>query len=390
MTAQSLCAAWLDEARRRAWDVFLKTDPPARTVETWRRVRFGSWRLEHAGADDLADACVGQADAAVAPRGVERMTLEEAAAHRPEIVEPRMGGWSAGLDFRKFEALNLARFCGGRFLHVPRGVKVQEPVMLSFAHDPKAPFAFPRVLVVVEDGAEATVVEEHTGGGRTSSIAFSRACVGQGASLRYFYVQTLEAGAAHFWHQGIDLSRDSRLEHSSALLGASVHKSLLDVRLAGPGARSELYGAVFGSGSQLFDPRTVQDHRAPFTTSDLLYRAALKDRARSIYTGLVRVEQEARGTEAYQQNNNVLLSNGARADSTPVLEILTDEVRCKHGATVGPMNPEEIFYLQSRGLSLQEATRMLLLGFLDPVLGRLPSEALRKRLTAYIAERLTA
>lgn len=390
--------SWLAQARESAWAEFKRLPAPAKTVETWRRVDFSRWRL------NLLDGQTGGASTALAldpelaKRGVVLLSLEDAAARHPALVEPYLKSLSAVLDFAGMEAANLARFAGGAFLYVPKNVRIELPIEMPFVQDARAEYSFPRALVIVDDGAEATIVESHfaddstlsreAGERKASSIAFSRLVIGAGARVRYFYDQTLPLDTAHFWHQQADLGKDALLQHYSVLLGAGLHKSELDVRLAGQGARSELYGLLLGSKSQQFDPHTVQWHKAPKSSSDLLFRTALKDRAKSIYTGLIRIEKEAVGCDAFQQNNNLLLSNSARADSTPVLEILTNDVRCKHGATVGPVREEELFYLCSRGLTPEEASKLLVLGFFEPVLGKLPLDHQKERLLGEIEARL--
>ena len=219
------------------------------------------------------------------------------------------------------------------------------------------------------------------------SIAFSSLKLGTGADAKYYYDQSLPDAAVHFWRQEARLGERSRLKHYSALLGGHAHKNQLDVRLEGPGSKSELRGVLLGSGRQACDFRTTQWHAARETVSDLSFRTALKDRAKSIYTGLIRMEKNAARSDAFQQNDNLLMSNDARADSIPILEILTDDVRCKHGSTAGPVRPEELFYLTSRGLEPEEAERMLVLGFLEPVLGQFP-EKMKEELSARLEAKL--
>lgn len=388
---------WLEETRRKAWADFKKLPPPAKTAETWRRVDFNQWRTHLLPEKSVETAFDPPAplDAELARKGVILTSLEEAALRHSSLVEPYLKNLSVSLDFRALEAANLSRFKGGYFLYVPKGLRVEKPFELAFVQKPQDAFAFPRVLAIVEEGAEAVIVESHFAeetkaavNRRTSSIAFSRLVVGPNARARYFYDQSLSLNTVHFWHQRADLSSGAFLQHYSTLLGSVLHKSELDVRLNGEGARSELYGILLGAVNQHFDPHTVQWHQRSKTSSDLLFRAALRDRARSVYTGLIRIEKEAVGCDAYQQNNNLLLSNEARADSTPILEILNNEVHCKHGATVGPVSQDELFYLCSRGLTPEEATKMLVMGFFDPILSKLPLDHQKERILRGIEERL--
>ena len=367
-----------------AWDAFKASVLPAPTIETWRRFPrevFAFERLTREHAFEMTG--LGRP----VPAGVEVTTLEEALKARPELAA-QVFGLSAGEDFRRLETANLALWRGGAFVRVPKGLKVAEPIHLEFVHDPARPYSFPRALVVVEDGAEAVVVEEHrseASGLKPVSAAFSTVQVGAGARARVLYVQDLAKGASHFWRQEARLAKDAVLEHTSVMLGGSRVKTELSVALEGTLARSVLRGVLLGRGDHVSDARTTQHHKAAKTSSDLDFRAALRDKARSLYTGLLRIERDAPDCEAYQTNKNLLLSDRARADSTPVLEILPDRVACKHAATSGPLEEAELFYLQTRGLDRAEAERTLVLAFFQALLDTVPVDALRERLEALVA-----
>jgi Fe-S cluster assembly protein SufD len=211
--------------------------------------------------------------------------------------------------------------------------------------------------------------------------------VGPNAHLRRIIVQRWgERVVSHFTHRTL-LERDAQLLVVWAGLGSGVSKVDMTTAMLGRGANAKLLGVAFGQRQQHFDHHTVHDHRARDTYSDLDFKVVLKDRARSAYTGQIRIEQNAPNCEAYQENRNLLLSEGTRADTIPELEILTDEVRCSHGATIGPIDEEELFYLCARGIPRDEATRMVVGGFVEPTLGEVP-EDLRERLRAYIMERV--
>jgi len=367
---------WLAQSREDAWELFRRGGPPARDVETWRRMSFGAFALDRLGRNDSHTG----AGKATGGRGLEMLPLEEAARRYPEQASRFLRGPRANSDFRQLEAANLALSRGGLFLRVPAGTKVAEPVHLRFLHEAGMIFGFPRVVVLVEPGGELSLIEEHSGGDAGSSIAFSDLSIGDGAKLRFYYVQELGPKMSHFWHQRAELGRDAELEHWSAIVGGARHKSELDVSLSGAGARSGIRGIALGRGGQIFDCRSRQDHTAPNTVSDMEFRTAMTGRARSVFTGAIRIEREAPGSEAYQINRNLLLSEGARSESTPILEILPDQVRCTHGASSGPLSREQLFYLMSRGIAKQEALRLLVLGFLDPVLSGMPSSDIRERL----------
>ncbi|MBI4425655.1 MAG: Fe-S cluster assembly protein SufD, partial [Elusimicrobia bacterium] len=400
--------------RDEAWEAFRAAPAPSKTSEAWRRVDFGQWRLDALTREHLAIRPAGalpplelggaagvfrqelgssQVEVALSPeakaQGVVFCSLEQALASHPRLAEPAMMR-CAGEDLAKLEAAAAAGFAGGAFLYVPAGAKVERPFDASFIHPAGLAYGFPRLVVALGDGAEATVVEDHGGGdaGRRVSAAFGRARLGKAAKLGYFYTQTLGAETTHYWSQRVDLAQDAELRHYSILLGGALHKSDLHVELLGSGASSELFGLLFGCRKQVFDARTWQMHRAPRSRSNLLFKTALQDRARSVYTGMIRVDPEAVGCDAYQQNNNLLLSEAARADTTPVLEILTDQVHCKHGATMGPVRAEELFYLGTRGLDPREAARTLVTGFFEPILRHVPLERLKERLPDDIARRI--
>ncbi|MBI5243548.1 MAG: SufD family Fe-S cluster assembly protein [Elusimicrobia bacterium] len=344
------------------------------------------WKLGEIKPSRGPSACFSQEEARKAARaGAELLTLEEAAARHPGFVEASLAPCS-GPEGLPFEAASLASRQGGAFLRVPRGVRMEEPVVLSFRHEGPG-HSFPRCLVILEEGAEAAVVEEHVSDAQGQiSIAFSRVSAAQDSRIRYFYTQELPRDAAHFRHQRVDLKRGASLLHSSVALGGIRHQSGLDVELLEPGARSEVRAVLFGRGGQRFDTRTSQHHCAPRTASDLLFRAALAGKARSGYDGLIRIEADAAGSEAAQLSRSLMLSETARADTTPILEILTDAVRCKHGASAGPLDPEALFYLASRGFNPGEAARTLVSGFFEPILCGLPGGRLAERLRPRIDE----
>lgn len=393
----------LGELRREAWAAFQFAPAPPKTSEFWRRVDFQRFRLDEARPDSSCNATTPSAidrggaagvlrqapafpDAAVdldprlAAQGVVFSSLERAYRDHPNLVRPALMR-CAGPDLSRLEAANAALWKGGAFLYVPDGVRVERPFDVAFLGGSRQ--SFPRLVAVIGDDAEATIIEDHSEASDVS-VAFGRLQVGRNATLNYFYNQGLPRTATHFWNQRIDLAQDSRLRHHSILLGGGLHKSNVHVELLGQGARSELFGVVFGSAKQFFDTMTWQMHRAPRTQSDLLFKAALKDRARSVYTGMIRIEHDAVGCDAFQQNNNLLLSDSARADTTPVLEILTDQVRCKHGATMGPAGQEELFYLACRGLEPKEATKTLVMGFFEPILAQVPLERLKAELSGRV------
>jgi Fe-S cluster assembly protein SufD len=270
-----------------------------------------------------------------------------------------------------FAALNAAAWSAGLCLRVPRGRRLEAPLRVIVPAGAAA--SLPRLLVLVETGAEATVVEDHLGGGAgTRVVGVSELFLAPGARLRHVLVQRWAPDAAgHLILRG-RLERDADLFSVLAAFGGRRVKLDVGAVLTGAGARSELVGVTLGEGRQHLDHHTVHRHEAGRTWSNLDFKAAVAGRARSTYTGLIRIEEGAAGSEAYQENRNLLLSPRAHADTIPELEILTDEVSCSHGATVAPVDPEHLFYLQSRGLTAPDALRLVVRGFLEDTLRRVP------------------
>jgi Fe-S cluster assembly protein SufD len=286
-----------------------------------------------------------------------------------------------------FEALNAAAWSSGLCVRVPRGRILETPLRILLPAARAA--SLPRLLVMVESGAEATIIEDHLGGGdRTRVVGVSELFLAPNAHLRHVLVQRWEAGAAgHLTLRG-RLERDAGLFAVLATLGGRRAKLDVGAVLDGEGSRSEMVGVALGEGRQHFDHHTRHEHHAGRTYSNLDFRAAVSGRARSTYTGLIRIDTGAPGSEAYQENRNLLLSPRAHADTIPELEILTDEVSCSHGATVAPVDPEHVFYLQSRGIPAVEALRLVVRGFLEETLQRIPA-SLRPALEELVAGRLS-
>jgi Fe-S cluster assembly protein SufD len=247
-----------------------------------------------------------------------------------------------------------------------------------------------RLLVVVEDHASATIIDEYgvgpgNGGGRASVVI--EQFVGDNARLNYVPVQNWGSDTVSLMTQRARLGADAHLETVMLSVGGGAGKTDCGAYLAGPGANSILYGLAIGDGKQHYDHHTVHHHQAPHTYSDLHFKVALKEKAESAYTGLIRIDEHAPNCEAYQENRNLLLSSGARAESIPELEILNKEVRCTHGATMGKIEPEEIFYLESRGIEHDEAVRLIVGGFVAPIVDHVP-EVARRRMQEIVLRRL--
>ena len=409
---------WLAERRLAAWRVYEETPFPTTQLEEWRYTdieRLALDAVRPAGADDgpagVPDAARGlldgkaaagrvvqagahvaaiELDDALAARGVLLLDLERAAAERAGLVEPFLYR-AVPAEAGKFAALNAALWTAGLFLYVPRGVRLEAPVRIVRWLDGPGIAVFPRTLVVADEGSHLALVEEFVSPDLEApalSCGAVEVFARQGADVQYVALQRWGLGVRHLSVQRTIAERDANLDTLVVNLGASVARVDLAARLEGPGARSDMLGLYFGRDHQHFDHNTRQDHVVPHASSDLLYKGALYDAAHAVFRGLIKVYPKAQRTDAYQQNRNLLLSPEARAESLPNLEIEADDVRCSHGATVGHLDEEELFYLMSRGLPRRAAERLVVFGFFGEVLERLPLPGVVEELRAAIEAQL--
>ena len=351
----------------------------------------GGVRERHSGALFLQNAEVvrEEMDDAARAQGALFCSLDTAVREHPELVQKHLGSLVSAEE-SPFVALNAAFWSGGVFVYVPRDVQLRLPLHAVLTLAGAEVGLFPRVLVVLERGAEAAVVDEHTGGDGAAFVSsVAELVLAEEAKLQHYGVQGWGTGVQELFFQRAELGRNADLRTATVGLGASVHKGWIEARVRGTGARSEILGAVFGTGDQYFDVITLQDHIGDHTVSDLLIKSALKDLAQSAYYGLTRINRSARMADANQEDRNLLLSDKAKAEADPVLEILTSEVaRCAHGASAGPVDPEQLFYLESRGLPRAQAEKLLVQGFLGEVLERVPLESVRALMERAVLEKL--
>jgi len=320
--------------------------------------------------------------------GVLLLDLAEAVETHGALVR-RVLGRIVGPAFGKFEALNAAAHAGGVFLYVPRGAQLEAPVQVV-RRAAEAPFSATRLAALIEEGASLTFVEELSGGSGTGTpqlFDVAELEIGPGARVRHVTIQLLGPRVQAHLTQRARLGRDATYQPVLASFGGALVKTDTGALLSGPGSESEMTGFLAAVGRQKFDHHTLHHHLGKHTRSNLDYKTVLRGRSRSVYTGLIRIEPEADHSEAYQENRNLLLSGGCRADSIPELEIMTEEVRCTHGATVGPLDREHLFYLMSRAVPKDEAVRMVVEGHFESALVRLP-EALQERLRGILRERM--
>jgi len=417
--------AWLLEQRSSALQSFLQGAAPDRAAHLWRYSDPAQFEPVGPLSGDGAGLVSEAKRAAAVPaapklneearaKGVVLLSLAAAAAHLEygPLVQQHLGAL-IGAEFGRFEALNQALWRHGLFLLVPKGVRLEKELTLDFS---SARSEACRLLAFVSERAELTLVEKHhdakapapgTPGGdgaaeaRTGDGAargndaahqlygVSEIFAGAASRLTHLLVQTMNEGTIAHLTQRIRLAKDAHALSAILSLGAKSMKLDTGTLLAGEGSEVETIGLLYGRGRQAFDHHTVHHHSAPHTNSNLDFKAVVSGRARSAYTGNITIEKEAPFSSAYQQNNNLLLNEKARAESIPELEIKIDEVQCSHGATVGQVDPDELFYLMSRGIPEKEAIREIVRGFLEAILQRVPEhlqDPLRQELDSRLQE----
>jgi Fe-S cluster assembly protein SufD len=317
-------------------------------------------------------------------RAPERVTF----APLPEDHERlySLVGWD-----EKFAAHNAAVWEHGLLVHVPKGVVLEKPLYVRIANATEGAALFWRLLVIADAGARFTLVEEATSA--TSDLrAYTNAAVEifveEEAKLEYVSLQNLSHETWHFASQHARVGRDAELDWVSGGFGSKKGKVRIQNDLAGAGATSRVTGAYFTDGEQHLDYDTFQEHIAPNTTSDFAFKGALRDTSTAVWRGMIRVERDAQKTNAYQENRNLMLSPTTHAVPIPGLEIMANDVRCTHGATVGRVDRDQLFYLMARGLSRGEAERLIVRGFFEDVLARVELAPVRDALAAALEARI--
>ncbi len=440
LIARSSLPDWAVAGRRRAFDQLELLALPDRRDENWMRtdVRLfkpNAWGLRPAAAADargpeglLAPAILGgeaavesfadldappaataagtlagrfaavdghvvrdELDPALAAQGVVFGSADRLLASHPEIFRPH---WfsviDSGCDW--FAALHAAFHAASTVLYVPPRVRIAAPLHVISGIG-SGGVDTSHVLVVLGEGAEATVLTETTGGGAAGTAGGfhcggTEIVVGPNAFLRMVNLQNWNTGVWHVARQRAVVQAGGRLQWTLGALGSRLSQVAQDVALAGRGADAQVNGVMFTEGRQQLVYNTLQHHEAPSCKSDLLYKGALQDRSRLVWRGMIKVDKAAQKTDGYQRNDNLMLSNEARADSIPGLEIEADDVRCTHGATSGRVDAEQIFYAQARGLSADEAARLVVAGFFQQVFDRITIPQVREALARAIGSRI--
>jgi Fe-S cluster assembly protein SufD len=414
-------AAWGRALREEALALFRALPIPSQDTEEWRYTDLSGLEIETFApfapgqvADNLdgvaepVQAAVGEigeragllvqhnsetATVHLAPeeaeRGVIFLGLDRALTEHPDMLEKRLHGLVPA-DRTKFTALHAAFRTGGVFVYVPAGIRVELPLQSLVYVDAEGIAVFPHTVILAEQGSDVTVIERFVSRPleRALSDAVAEIYIGPGARVRYVSLQDWGAGMNHLSVQRATLDRDAELRSLAVAFGGSLSRTEVESLLSAPGGHSEMLGVYFTDGTQHFDHRSLQDHVAPHCGSEVLYKGALKGRSRAVYSGWVHVRKDAQKTDAFQTNRNIVLSEQAKADSIPNLEIEANDVRCGHAASVGPVDEDVLFYMQSRGIPADEAERLIVTGFFQEVLDRVGLDEVREGLERAIEAEL--
>ncbi|NDJ51799.1 MAG: Fe-S cluster assembly protein SufD [Chloroflexi bacterium] len=411
---------WMREKRLAAWDIYEATPLPTVNDEAWRRtdIRGLDWEsaLKVVGdspntldnvPEELYKPLIGEKQgglmvfvngslvhyevaAEIKQQGVIFTDLANAAHEHVELLQQFYMTSAVQAEDGKFAALQAAMWTHGVFVYVPKGVQVELPLhSLEYADSNETTFM--HILVALDEDASLTYLHESaspTGETQMVHIGATELLVDQSANLRYVALQNWGDNVWNFGHQRGLIYEGGQLDWVVGEMGTRLSKVFQTIDLMGDDSWGRISGLFFAHGRQHIDLDTQQNHRALRTTSDLLYKGALRDKSRTVWQGMIAVDPGAQKTDGFQANRNLLLDRTARADSIPGLEIQADDVACTHASTIGKVDETEIFYLMSRGIPRIEATKLIVRGFFDPVMQRIPFEEVRERLGASIEEKL--
>ena len=410
---------WMLEFRLRAWQTFESLPWPKPTDEAWRRTRLTGFKLENftpfavpgrtVGRNELDPELLDALDemessASLIYRdggllfdeesedldelGVIFTDLHTAVHEHAELVQQYFMTEAVTPNANKFAALHAALWDTGSFIYVPRNTKVELPLQAILYQGDRVG-GYHHTLLVAEEGAEVTLVDDLMGAENALQAAVVELILKDNAQVRYMNLQDFKHTAWNFLTGRAVLGKDTDLRWIQVSWGSHLTKAFLDLDLQGEGGHGELLGLYFPTRRQHIDHQTLQLHRVANCFSDLLFNGALKHRARSVYMGIIKVLPGAQKTDAFQRNGNLILDNSARADSIPGLEIEADDVRCTHAATAAQVEDEYVFYLMARGLTRPQAERMIVQGFLQGVLDRVPVEAVMRKLEKVISRKIS-
>ena len=408
----------LQDYQQKAWNAYEKSHLPEKTHESWRRSDLkdfmpsryslaeistpksqttvvkkiekqhlsGSLRIRNDGitvilTEDLVE------------RGVVVESIQEAEKNHPSFVQMVAGKViDPGENIFTAAASAFARF--GSVIWIPDGVSLEKPLLIALEGSGKGQAILSHHLIRLGKGSSATIILENSSDPTRENEFMHSGLVEilqeDDSRLTFIELQSWDTSAWTFSFTRAKLRNNASIDWTIGTNGSRFSKSFSDLVLLGEGSSGRISGFYFADGTQHLDHETSQNHLAPNTTSDLLFKGALKESSNTIWRGNIYVAPEAKKTDGYQANRNLILSEHARADSIPGLEILTDDVRCTHGATVGKIDQDQVFYLESRGIPKTEAERLVVEGFFEPVLDRIPLDYIRERFRASIIKKMTA
>jgi Fe-S cluster assembly protein SufD len=374
--------AWLEERRQKGASLVESLPLPTAKTKGWDFTDLSGLDLDsYAGASAAAEISGGE--------GATVVSLAEAVESHAELLQRALGSLVPVED--PFVARNEANWRDGVLVHVPRGVKLTEPVRIEVPVTESGTAVSWRTLVVVEEGAEAEVWEHWSSPGDEVDALLNSVVelsVGQAATLRYVNTQDLSEKAWIFATQRAQVERDARLDWAALGFGSANGKVRMDTKLAGPGSEARVTGGYAGGHGQHLDYDTTQEHAAPNTNSDLAFRGVLAKGSTAVWRGMIKVDPGAQQTDAFQESRNLLLSPEAHADAIPGLEILADDVRCTHAAAIAQVDKDQLFYLTSRGLNEPAAKTLVIEGFLESLVERLAEGPVRDEISAALERRL--
>jgi len=419
-TLQGHSLPWLKDLRRSAINRFMELGLPTDRHEEWRftnvkpiaqtifqepgmrwpnNFNVGSFKdLTFKGLESLSLVFVNGRYApefssipTTLPDGVRIASLAALITSRPQQIEPHLGHY-ADFERQAFTALNTAFFSDGAFIYLSQGIVLDTPIHLLFLSGPGTePIQMhPRILVVAEPGSQASIIEDHAGLGK--GIYFSNSVtevvLGENARIDHYKIERESPEAYHISTLQVHQERASRFTSHAVLLGGALVRNNINVTLDAEGAECSLNGLYVATGHQHLDTHTLIDHAKPHGTSRELYKGVLDEAAKAVFNGQVIVRADAQKTDSVQTNKNLLLSDNARVDTKPELKIFANDVKCKHGATIGQIDPEAIFYLRSRGIDAQKARQLLIHAFASDMINRLEVAPLKEGLSALLSNKL--
>lgn len=412
---------WLSERRAQGLDQFKSLPMPSARDEFWRFASVGRLSIDgyqqqsDATAETLANlkarsnlvsntagslVYVDDTQAAFQPiskdlaeQGVIYLPILEACEQHPELMEKYFLKESTELGSEKFFGLHAAQVKAGSVLYVPRGVEIKDPFVNYYWTSQDRSAVFPHTLIIAEDNSNISVVDvffSESESNEALNVSVSNIHAASGANVFRKVVQDWNEKTVSFQIDTTVGDRDTQVKNLAVNIGAERARFENQVRIEGPGADIKMYSLTVAEESQEFDQRTFQTHNAGNAVSDLLYKNALLDKSRSIFSGLIKVAENAQQTDAYQTNRNLLLDPTAEANALPGLEILANDVKCSHGATTGNVDEDELFYMMSRGVSKRVAMQLMVFGFFEEVIEKVENEELAENIRMLIRDKFAA